>query len=159
MPSLIHRIRAAGLVMHEGAILLVRHRAPGTERDWWIPPGGGLNPGDAGVLDAARREVFEETGLTATVSRIAYVNEWRQASTGIHHVEFFVPVDSFTGEPTLAHIRRDETEAQFIQELGWMNRAQLETIKPYPVWLRAPWFWDDAVRGFPQTRYTGVEAE
>ncbi len=96
MSSLIHRIRAAGLVLDGQRILLVRHRTPGTERDWWIPPGGGLKPEDAGVLDTARREVFEETGLTATVSRIGYVNEWRQASTGIHHLEFFVPVDSFT---------------------------------------------------------------
>jgi len=156
---MIHRIRAAGLVLQEGKILLVRHRTPGTERDWWIPPGGGLQADDAGVLDTARREVFEETGLTASVSRVAYVNEWRQASTGIHHVEFFVPVDSFTGEPSLQHIRHDEPEAQFIQELGWLNRSQLDGINVYPAWLRSPWFWDDAARGFPTIRYTGVESE
>jgi len=156
---MIHRIRAAGLVLREGTILLVRHRTPGTERDWWIPPGGGLKPEDSGVLETARREVFEETGLTAAVSRVAYVNEWRQASTGIHHIEFFVPVDSFTGEPTLQHVRQHEAEAQFIQELGWIGRAQLDERIVYPVWLRAPWFWDDVARGFPTVRYTGVEAE
>lgn len=156
---MIHRIRAAGLILDGQRILLVRHRTPGTERDWWIPPGGGLAPEDAGVLDTARREVFEETGLTATVSRIGYVNEWRQASTSIHHLEFFVPVDSFTGEPSLQHVRQDEPEAQFIKELAWMNRAQLDAINLYPVWLRAPWFWDDAARGFPTIRYTGVETE
>jgi len=156
---MIHRIRAAGIILEKGRILLVRHRTPGTERDWWIPPGGGLKPEDAGVLDTARREIFEETGLTATVSRVAYVNEWRQTSTGIHHVEFFVPADSFTGEPTLHHIRQDEPEAQFIKELGWMSPRQLREITVYPVWLRKLWFWDDAVRDFPATRYTGVEAE
>jgi 8-oxo-dGTP diphosphatase len=154
-----HRIRAAGLIVDGQRILLVRHRTPGTERDWWIPPGGGLAPKDTGVLDTARREIFEETGLTATVSRIGYVNEWRQASTGVHHVEFFVPVDRFTGEPSLEHIRKDEDEAQFIKELGWIGRAQLDGINVYPVWLRAPWFWDDAARGFPTIRYTGVESE
>ena len=156
---MIHRIRAAGLILDGQRILLVRHRTPGTERDWWIPPGGGLTPEDAGVLDTARREVFEETGLTATVSRIGYVNEWRQSSTGIHHLEFFVPVDGFTGEPSLRHIRHDEVEAQYIKELGWMDRTQLEDRIVYPVWLRAPWFWDDAARGFPTIRYTGVETE
>ena len=156
---MIHRIRAAGLILDGHRILLVRHRTPGTERDWWIPPGGGLKPEDRGVLDTARREVFEETGLAATVSRIGYVNEWRQASTGIHHLEFFVPVDSFTGEPSLQHVRQDEAEAQFIKELGWMSRAQLDGIIIYPVWLRSPWFWDDAARGFPAIRYTGVESE
>ena len=156
---MIHRIRAAGLILERGYILLVRHRTPGTERDWWIPPGGGLQPEDAGVLDTARREVFEETGLTATVSRVAYVNEWRQASTGIHHVEFFVPVDSFTGEPSLRNIRPDEPEVQFIKELGWLSRAQLDGPIIYPAWLRKAWFWDDAAQGFPTTRYTGVESE
>jgi 8-oxo-dGTP pyrophosphatase MutT (NUDIX family) len=156
---MIHRIRAAGLIVEGPRILLVRHRTPGTERDWWIPPGGGLQPEDAGVLDTARREIFEETGLTATVSRIGYVNEWRQASTGIHHMEFFVPVDGFTGTPGLHHIRRDEAEGQFIKELAWMTRPQLEGLIVYPVWLRTPWFWDDAAEGFPVIRYTGVEAE
>src|SRR5215510_2034283 len=133
---MIHRVRAAGLILQEGRILLVRHLMPGAARDWWIPPGGGLQPEDAGVLDTARREVFEETGLTAAVSRVAYVNEWRQASTGIHHVEFFVPVDSFTGEPSLHNIRQDESEAQFIKELGWLSREQLDGPIVYPAWLR-----------------------
>jgi 8-oxo-dGTP pyrophosphatase MutT (NUDIX family) len=156
---MIHRIRAAGLILDGERILLVRHRTPGTERDWWIPPGGGLKPEDAGVLDTARREIFEETGLAATVTRIAYVNEWRQASTGIHHLECFVPVDRFTGEPTLHHIREHEAESHFIKELRWMSRQQLAGLIVYPVWLGAPWFWDDAAQGFPTIRYTGVEAE
>jgi 8-oxo-dGTP pyrophosphatase MutT (NUDIX family) len=158
-PAMIHRVRAAGLIVEAQRVLLVRHRTPGTERDWWIPPGGGLKPEDAGVLDTARREIFEETGLTATVSRIGYVNEWRQASTGIHHVEFFVPVDSYTGDPSLRHVRQDEAEAEFIKELRWMERPQLDGLIVYPAWLRADWFWQDAAEGFPTTRYTGVEAE
>jgi len=156
---MIHRIRAAGLILDGQRILLVRHRTPETERDWWIPPGGGLKAEDAGVLETARREVFEETGLTATGGHVAYLNEWRQAPTGIHHVEFFVAVDGFSGEPTLRHVRQDEPEAQFIKELGWRERAQLEGITVYPAWLRTSWFWEDAAHGFPAVRYTGVESE
>lgn len=158
-PTLTHRIRAAGLIVERDRILLIRLRMSDTGRDCWIPPGGGLKPEDAGVLDAARREVFEETGLTAQVSRIAYVNEWRQASTGIHHLEFFVPVDSFVGEASLRHIDQDEPEAQFIKELAWLDRSQLKDPLIYPAWLRTDWFWDDAARGFPTIRYTGVEEE
>ncbi len=43
---------------HEGAILLVRHRRLGT----WLPVGGEIEPGET-PLEAARRELFEETGL------------------------------------------------------------------------------------------------
>jgi 8-oxo-dGTP pyrophosphatase MutT (NUDIX family) len=156
---MIHRVRAAGLILEQERILLVRHRTPGTERDWWIPPGGGLAPEDTGVLETARREVFEETGLTATGGHVAYVNEWRQTSTGIHHVEFFVAIDGFSGEPTLQHVRQDEPEAAYIKELGWIARAQLDGRIVYPAWLRTPWFWEDAARGFPTVRYAGVEAE
>jgi 8-oxo-dGTP diphosphatase len=43
---------------HEETILLVRHRRLGT----WLPVGGEIEPGET-PLEAARRELFEETGL------------------------------------------------------------------------------------------------
>lgn len=156
---MIHRIRAAGLIVEGERILLVRHRAPGTERDWWIPPGGGLKPEDRSVLDTARREVFEETGLTATVSRVGYVNEWRQLSTATHHMEFFIPVDDYSGRIGLHNVSADEAEAQFIKEVRWLSRFELAGPVVYPAWLREDWFWADARQRFPVTRYTGLETE
>jgi 8-oxo-dGTP diphosphatase len=41
-----------------GAVLLVKHRRLGT----WLPVGGEIEPGET-PLEAARRELFEETGL------------------------------------------------------------------------------------------------
>lgn len=43
---------------NEGAVLLVRHRRLGA----WLPVGGELEPGET-PLEAARRELSEETGL------------------------------------------------------------------------------------------------
>lgn len=44
---------------HQGALLLIRHRRLGT----WLPVGGELEPGET-PLEAAERELREETGLT-----------------------------------------------------------------------------------------------
>lgn len=42
----------------EGTVLLIQHKRLGT----WLPVGGELEPGET-PLEAARRELFEETGL------------------------------------------------------------------------------------------------
>ena len=43
---------------HEDRVLLIKHKRLGT----WLPVGGELDPGET-PLEAARRELFEETGL------------------------------------------------------------------------------------------------
>jgi 8-oxo-dGTP pyrophosphatase MutT (NUDIX family) len=53
-------ITCTGLVLSpdRDAVLLVHHR----RLDRWLLPGGHVEPGDAAIADAARREVVEETG-------------------------------------------------------------------------------------------------
>ena len=48
------------VVPHEAAILLVFH----AKLKKWLQPGGHIDPSDADVFAAARREVLEETGVT-----------------------------------------------------------------------------------------------
>ena len=49
---------------HGGEILLIRHKRLGT----WLPVGGEIEPGET-PLEAARRELREETGLEGTFPR------------------------------------------------------------------------------------------
>lgn len=49
----------------EGAMLLERRRDCG----WWGLPGGKVEPGES-LIDAAVREVLEETGLTVEVTHL-----------------------------------------------------------------------------------------
>lgn len=90
-----HSIRAVALITQADSILLVCHRTPGTDELWWIPPGGGVEPIDSSIFACAQREVWEETGLKATCSHIAYVREYIQPSRSIRHLEFFLAVDKF----------------------------------------------------------------
>jgi 8-oxo-dGTP pyrophosphatase MutT (NUDIX family) len=63
--SAVERVAARVIVLDEiGAVLLLRGHDPAQpdRGAWWFTPGGGLDPGEIPV-DAARRELREETGL------------------------------------------------------------------------------------------------
>ncbi len=49
--------------------LLILHKRLGV----WLPPGGELNPGET-PLEAARRELFEETGLHGTFPQLSPID-------------------------------------------------------------------------------------
>src|SRR5262249_42904604 len=51
-----------------GRFLLIKHRRLGT----WLPPGGEIEPGET-PFEAAKRELFEETGLDGQFRQIAGV--------------------------------------------------------------------------------------
>jgi 8-oxo-dGTP diphosphatase len=55
------RIRVSVILRREGRILLVRQEKPG--REYWLLPGGGVTAGES-LVDALRREVAEEVGLS-----------------------------------------------------------------------------------------------
>lgn len=59
-------IGVLALVVRGDEVLLVRHRSV---RAGWSLPGGGVDPHER-LEEAARREVFEETGVAARVERV-----------------------------------------------------------------------------------------
>ena len=70
-------LTASALVLDSGAthVLLTHHR----KARLWLQFGGHLEPGDAGVLAAATREIAEESGLTDidVIPRIAQLDRHR----------------------------------------------------------------------------------
>ena len=66
------RIRAAAVIRDaEGRVLLVRQFPGG---DFWLPPGGGVEPGEL-CREAAAREVREETGLEVSCGRLLWMRD------------------------------------------------------------------------------------
>ena len=51
-----HRIRAAGLLVSGDKLLLALEKIEATGKEFWIPPGGGLEAEDGSVTGCVRRE-------------------------------------------------------------------------------------------------------
>jgi ADP-ribose pyrophosphatase YjhB (NUDIX family) len=66
------KIRAAGLIVYENTILMVKHVK--NTKAYWMLPGGGIELGER-VKEALRRELKEEINLDATVKEMAFVVE------------------------------------------------------------------------------------
>jgi ADP-ribose pyrophosphatase YjhB (NUDIX family) len=58
------RIRVSAVLAWQDRVLLCRHEKPGKE--YWLLPGGGVNSGES-LVEALRRELFEEVGLDEQV--------------------------------------------------------------------------------------------
>lgn len=152
-----HRIRSAGFIVQDEKILLVKHCSPDARDDfWWVPPGGGVEASDDSIFACAAREIFEETGLTATLSRIAYVREFYDGKFDVRHCEFFLPVDSFSGTPSLDFLPPSSPDSDLVTELRWFTQSELAEITLYPEELRDI-FWADLAEGFPSVRYLGLQ--
>ncbi len=123
-------VRVGAVVERAGALLLVRHGKP--DRDpYWVLPGGRLEPGET-IPECARREVAEETGLSARFSGVLYVGEFLRE--GRHTVDV-------TARMTL----EDDAEARVggdpevapgseptLREVRWVGVEELREIELLP---------------------------
>lgn len=151
-----HRIRAAALITQGESILLVQHVHPQTGFEWWVPPGGGAESGDASIFECARREVFEESGLQVDLSHIVYVREFFDQENETRNLELFLASSSFSGELTIRNVQGSGPDEHFIRNVRWVPKHDLNSMVVYPEVLRDG-FWQDLASGFPETRYLGTQ--
>jgi ADP-ribose pyrophosphatase YjhB (NUDIX family) len=117
------RIRAACVAVDgEGRVLLVQHRKHGQE--YWLLPGGGVEAGET-MVQAARRELFEETGLEGDVGRPVVICESIDALDGRHivHVAFVATVR--------AGALRPGYDGRLV-DAAWMPVARLGELPLFP---------------------------
>jgi 8-oxo-dGTP diphosphatase len=123
-------VRVAVVAKRGGALLLVRHQKP--DRDpYWVLPGGRLEPGET-IPECAKRELAEETGLTARFSGVLYVGEFLRE--GRHTIDVVARVtlegndDAVLGsDPEVA-----PGDQPTLSEVRWVSMDELRGIELLP---------------------------
>lgn len=129
-----HRIRAAGLLVDQGRILMVNENDGG--RSYWVPPGGGFEAADGHTRNTVKREVWEETGLSVKVGELLFVREFCETSRNLYQVEQFYWVDQWQGEISLKNLAALPNEIRSISQVCWLTRQELSNLDVFPPQLK-----------------------
>lgn len=152
-----YRIRVAVLIMNEKReILLVQHVHPQTRKEWWVPPGGGLEDYDKSVFECAKREVFEESGLTIDSEKIIYFREFQDEENNTINLEIFTLANTFKGDISIKNIQGNGPDEHFIKTVRWVSENDVKNLPVFPE-IIANKFWSDYADGFKETKYLGRE--
>lgn len=124
-------MRALILSEADRCVLLLRMQRPDGPGDFWLLPGGGIEPGED-RLEALRREVWEETGFVVRTEprllwrRIHRFGRGLDASAAVteqHEDIYLVRAQAF--EPTARH-NPEPSEVGIFHEFRWWSVAALK---------------------------------
>ena len=103
-------VPAVGIVCLRGDAVLLIRRGKAPRMGEWTLPGGRIEPGERAV-DAALRELAEETGVTARITALIDVVDGIFAESRLHYVLIDYAAEWVSGEPVAGD---DALEARFV---------------------------------------------
>ncbi|HSP65816.1 MAG TPA: NUDIX hydrolase [Candidatus Deferrimicrobium sp.] len=115
------RVRVAVCICQGERILLAEHVKYGHRH--WLLPGGGVEAGET-LVEAAERELLEETGLRVVVGRLVLVCEAIEPR-GRHLLNM---VFAATAPPGELRVGRDGV----LDDVGWHHRDELLSLELHP---------------------------
>lgn len=122
------RQRAAVIILAADQVLLIHRYNHG--REYYIVPGGGVEPGET-LEQAAWREIKEETGLEIELDR----KLWDTMNQG--HPETYFLATRFSGKLGLGGPELTEQSAENIFQLEWVRLSEVTGLPLKPEFIKA----------------------
>lgn len=125
--QLVPRPAASACVFRGDSVLLVQRAKPPYQGSWNLP-GGSIELGEK-AMDAAKREVLEETGITCRLHSVAGVNDviLRDGEGKLtHHYVIIAFAGSGSGEPAAGS---DALAAEFVPLIQLAGRGLGQRIQ------------------------------
>jgi len=152
-----NRIRVGVFLFKDDKVLLIKHVNPQTGQTWWVPPGGGIQ-GAESIFDAAVREAKEEANLTIKPGPVRYARQFIYTEFDQNNADFYILGEIIDGQEHIENLRGMGGDEHFIKELKYFSQEEIAGITVFPSILRDI-VWEDKRRGFPETRFLGVQGE
>lgn len=116
-------IRCRGLIMHDGKLLIVKHKDIDT---YYALPGGKMEQGE-NPLECIKREILEKLGVAVQDPQLAYVYNYMDKK-GRQNTEFFFLIKN--GADFIDLSQNHRTHDFEIAEIVWMNKGDDFNLLP-----------------------------
>ncbi|MTI68106.1 MAG: NUDIX domain-containing protein [Firmicutes bacterium] len=127
------RYRAAAIIIEKDCVLFAKNERD----DYYYSVGGGIHIGEK-AEDAVRREVFEETGISYEVERLAFVHENFFNGSGsldgykCHEITFYFLMKSRGTKKLNSNSYSDNVR----EYMHWIPVDKLENYKAFPTFFK-----------------------
>jgi len=121
------KVRVAAIITKSESILLVKHCRRGLS--YWAFPGGSVQESET-IVDALRRELLEETGLSIETGHLLYVVETIDPSrTGVHTINLFF-LANVIGE--IGDLAGQPSPGEHLDVPEFVPLAEMSKLELYP---------------------------
>ena len=129
------RLVSRVVIYQKGKLLLVRNK----NENFWYPPGGAWNYEKENIIEAAIREVKEETGLNVRILRMLYVQEFHPLPDTVFFESFWL-AEPLPGQ-VLDKNHTDLDPSGQVGAIEWFSKDQTSILKVFPKRLKNT-FWN-----------------